>query len=192
MIDYHILAGLAAGALQIGIAAPYVRDMVRGTTRPNIVSWFLWDLAVGISLAAQIAAGPTWSVTVVGSAFIMDTTILVVALMGYGYKKFAWWDGACLLSSLVAIGLWIITSNPLLALAFAITADAIAFIPTFIKSYLEPYSETAGVWLALVAVALLGIVATTSFDFANLAFPIYYGIARGSLWLLILARRRMI
>ena len=161
------MVGLAAGILQVLSAFPYLKDMLWGTTRPNLVSWSIWLFAVSISMAAQMSAGATWSLAVVASAVIMDGTIVLFALFGYGYTKFGRVEGICLALSLSAIILWQLTSNPLIALVFSISADAIAYIPTFVKSYRDPSSETVVVWFILAVTGLLGILATTRFDFRS-------------------------
>ena len=35
---------------------PYLRDIVKRVTKPNIVSWITWTLLTGIATAAEIAA----------------------------------------------------------------------------------------------------------------------------------------
>src|SRR4051812_28128112 len=102
-MDWHLVAGIAAGVLMTAGTIPYIRDMIRGETRPNIVSWGIWALAVGISTAAQFAAEPSWSVVLVATTFVMDFSVLMLALAGWGYAKFYWWDGVCLVLSVLAL-----------------------------------------------------------------------------------------
>ncbi len=168
---------MLAGVLAICAAYPYLRDMLRGETRPNIVSWSIWALAVGISAAAQLVAEPSWSAALVVVTFFVDITILSFGIFGYGYREFRWWDGLCLVLSLTALILWRLSGDPLIALGFAIAADALAFAPTYIKSYREPQSETPITWVLFGLSGLAAIGAATVLDFASIGFALYYAIA---------------
>jgi hypothetical protein len=190
-VDWHVILGFISAAFMVAGTAPYIRDMLRGQTRPNIVSWSIWALAVGISAVAQFSAGASWSLALVAAVFVMDMSVTLFAFVGYGYTKFRWWDATCLVLSISALVLWHTTNDPLVGLGFAILADGIAFIPTFIKSYQDPYSETAMAWLLFAFSGIAGVFATSLYDFANLSFPIYYALANGSLWILIVLRQRL-
>lgn len=176
-MDWHVVAGIIAGVLAAAAAYPYLRDMLRGETRPNIVSWSIWALAVGISAVAQLSAEPSWSAALVVVTFIVDIIILLFGIFGYGYPKFEWWDGVCLVLSLVALVLWQLSGNPLIALGFAISSDALAFIPTYIKAYRDPQTETPITWVLFGLSGMAAIGAAAVFDFASIGFALYYTIA---------------
>jgi hypothetical protein len=189
-MDWHVWLGAIAGIGQALAVIPYVRDILKGTTKPNIVSWSLWTLAVLITLSAQISAGASWSALILVGATVANFTVIILALFGYGYRKFTWVEWTCLTLSLAAIALWQITGNPLVAMGFSIAADGIAYIPTLVKAYKEPFSETAIYWLLLIVTDLMAMASTTILNTANLAFPIYYALINSLLLIVILGRRR--
>jgi hypothetical protein len=189
-MDWHPWLGSIAGVGQALAVIPYVKDVLRGTTRPNIVSWSLWTLAVLITLAAQITAGASWPALILVGATVANVTVIVLALFGYGYTKFGTVEWICLFLSLAALIFWRITEQPLVAIGFAITADCIAYIPTLVKTYKDPFSETAVYWLLLVVTDLMAIASTTLFNAANLAFPIYYASINTVLFGLIIFGQR--
>jgi hypothetical protein len=191
IFNWHVIFGVAAALIGIGAIVPYVRDMIRGETRPNIVSWGLWALTVGISAAAQFVAEPSWSGALVAVTFFGDSTVLILAIVAYGYAKYYWWDGVCLILSIAALVLWGLSGNPLVALGFAILADGLAFIPTYIKSYREPFTEPPLSWLTFGFSGLLALGGASTFDFPSIAFPLYYFVANCLLGILIVARRRL-
>lgn len=49
-----MLLGVSAGALNFAGMVPYVRDMFRGTTKPDRATWWLWLLNNSISLASSL------------------------------------------------------------------------------------------------------------------------------------------
>jgi hypothetical protein len=60
-MDWHIWVAIASGAVQLYALRPYIGDMLHGTTRPNAVTWFVWDVLAVIEIFAQINAGASWS-----------------------------------------------------------------------------------------------------------------------------------
>jgi hypothetical protein len=63
------------------------------------------------------------------------------------YNPHAYWkieklDYICGIFSLLALLLWVITNEPLVAIIFAIISDILASIPTIIKAWKFPKSET--------------------------------------------------
>ena len=53
-MDWHLLLGIIGGLLALCAIIPYIRDILHGTTRPNIVSYAIWVfLILIISLRAK-------------------------------------------------------------------------------------------------------------------------------------------
>jgi len=189
-MDWHVVVGAVAGVLSVAAIIPYLRDILRKNTRPNLVSWSLWTVAVLITLAGQISAGASWSALLLIGATIENLAVIVLALRGYGYTKFGRVEQVTLLLCVLAIVLWQVTENPLIAIAFAIAADSVAYVPTVTKAYRDPKSELAFFWGSLVVVDILAAVSSTKIDFANLGFPISYAILNGTVATVVFLRRR--
>lgn len=173
MFDWHLALGIFSGLLAMAAIIPYVRDILHGTTRPNVVSWSLWVLLLSIAALAQLSAGASWSLVLVVGDLIGTASVLVLCLIGYGYGKYSWLDGICFALALVAIVLWQITNQPLLAIGLAALADFLASVPTLVKSYKDPRSEEPTQFFIIAIAALLGVLSTSIFDPANLVFPAY-------------------
>ena len=150
----------------------YIVTIVRGKTRPDAISWGGWTVLASIAAAAQIAKGASWSLVIPLASVVSDGSVFLLSLK-YGYKKFTHLDAICLALGVVAIGAWIATDEPLVALALAIVADAIVAAPTVVKAWQKPRSEAPLPWLLFAAGAGLGALSTERFDVANLAFPLY-------------------
>ncbi len=129
-MDWHQLAALVTGVLTLVAVVPYVRDMLRGTTRPNLVTWGLWLIIQTIFILAQFSAGASWSVLLPLMEMLTVGVVFLLGLFGYGYKQYRKLDIACLGIALAAIVLWQLTSEPLVALFMALAADLVAGIPT--------------------------------------------------------------
>ncbi len=187
----HAVVGIFSGLLQIIAIVPYGRETLDGRTLPNVVSWGIWKLEVLIALAAQWSAGASWSLLLLVSATVINITIVGLGVFGYGYKKFGTVETVCLSLSLLALLLWQVTQNPLVAIFFAIAADFIAYIPTLVKTYKEPGSETALLWFLLMVVGILSAVSSIKIDLANLAFPVFYASINLVVWGFVFLGQRL-
>ena len=172
-MNWHLVLGIASGIIQIFSVVPYVQSMLRGHTRPNAVSNFLWAFMGVIAISAQISAGASWSLLFLMAVTFNTGLITFLALRGYGYKKYTKLDWFCLVLAVAAILLWQITKEPVVALVLSVCADLLAAIPTIIKSYRDPQSELAFGWFLVTIAATLGILSSTIWDVANLIIPTY-------------------
>ena len=174
-MQWHILFGALSGLIAAGMIIPYLISMVKGATRPNIVSWSLWTIVVFITGLAQVRAGASWSLLLLIGTIVANLSVIYLCIRGYGYKKFETIDQITLVCALVSIILWWITANPLAAMICALVADSIAYAPTLIKTYKHPESETLLYWGALVIADLLALISVTTAHITNILFPIVYG-----------------
>jgi hypothetical protein len=62
---------------------------------------------------------------------------------------------------------------PIIALVCAIIADLSFGLPTIIKTYKDPSTETPLVWIAATISGLLSLFAVRNFSFIEVAYPLY-------------------
>jgi hypothetical protein len=173
-MDWHIAVGIIAGLISAGAIVPYVRDALAGKTKPNVVSWSIWTVAVLTVLFAQMASGASWSMFMLIGATVANVSVLYICWRGYGYHAFGMIDRVCLFLATAALVSWYFTSNPLWGMVLALTADGIAYIPTYAKVYREPRSELPLFWGLLVFGNILALLSVTIPTPANVMFPIVY------------------
>jgi len=191
MIDWHLALGTISGILAAVAIVPYIKDILHGSTRPNVVSWALWVFLLLISILAQVSAGASWSLVFLIGDFIGTSTILVLCLIGYGYSNYGWIEWVCLALAIIAIVSWQLTHQPILALVFAVIADLMASIPTVVKAVKDPWSEHPMQWIMICVASGLGIASTTIINTANLIFPIYLLFINGLIGIFSLLGRRL-
>ncbi len=172
MYDWHAVLGLLSGLLIFSAIVPYIRDVIRHKTRPNSVSWLGWTMLLSIGVAAQIKEGASFSVMLL-LGDIVGTGIVFLLSLKYGVTKYTLFDRLSFIFGFLAIALWMITKNPLTALALSVIADLIVSLPTVKKSIQDPMSETPSAFFMFALAAFLGVISTTKFDVANLLFPVY-------------------
>ena len=154
--------------------ASYLIDTITGKVKPNKVSWFLWALAPMIAFAAEIKQG-------VGLAawmtFAVGFSPLLIFLASFINRKSFWKmqqiDLICGALSILGIFLWYITKVGNIAILFSIMADGTAAIPTIIKSYKEPESESYSVFFLAAMSAFITLMTLKTWDFAHYGFPLY-------------------
>lgn len=153
----------------------YIRDTIKGTTRPNRVSQGLWAIAPLIGVGAAISSGAGWMTTVrtFMTGFVPLTIFMVSFTNKNGYWKTTKFDYFCGIFSIVALIVWLVIDLPVYAVLLAAAADLFAAVPTIKKSWTNPESET-GIAYVMSLIATLIILPTIKvFDIQNTAFQIY-------------------
>src|SRR4051812_26750201 len=114
-MNWHVALGVVSGIISMLSVLPYIKDIRHGTTRPNTVSWALWVLLLLISVLAQWSAAASWSIFFLIGDLVGTASILVLCLVGYGYKQYGTLEWSCLALALIAIVLWKLTHHPVVA-----------------------------------------------------------------------------
>lgn len=152
----------------------YLPDTIKGKTKPNKVTWFMWAFAPLIAFFAEINQG-------VGLPALMTFAVgigpLLIFIASFYNKKAEWkitnFDLACGVLSIIGLTLWWLTKVGNIGILFAIFADGLAAVPTLIKSYKYPETENYYAFLFAGLGALITLLTIKKWDFAHLAFPIY-------------------
>lgn len=175
----------------------YLIDTLKGKTKPNRVSWFLWTLAPMIAFAAEIDKGVGLTSLM---TFMTGFNPLLIIIASFVNKKSYWklnkMDYVYGSISLFAILIWQLTGEGNLAIFFAILADGFASIPTVVKSYRQPESESYKIFLFGMINAGITLLTIKSWTFAHWGFPVYifiicvtiYSLVRFKLGVLIDAK----
>lgn len=161
-------------ALRLLGGAGYIRSTLRGRTKPNPITWFIWGLTAAVAFFAQLQAG-------VGTQAWMTCALAVGPLIIFGisiktsrnaahFTAFNLWCG---LLALVGIVLWQVTDNALLAIACCIVADICGSIPTVRKAYRHPHSEAPTPYLCSIVSMVLTLLTLHTYTVAAVAFPLY-------------------
>ena len=150
----------------------YFRDTLVGRTKPNRVSWFLWALAPLVSLGAAFSVdADIWaSVRVLVGGVVPGVIFLGSFFNRKSYWKLTWFDWFCGGLSLTALLFWQLASSPLIAVLLATAANTFASIPTFIKAWNFPETETRLIFVNRFLSAVLIIPAIPVWNIANSAF----------------------
>lgn len=183
--DYEKFVILGALFNIVG-SATYAFNTIKGKTKPNRVTWFLWALAPLIAFAAQVNTGVTY---VALMTFMVGFGPLIIFVSSFINRK-AYWkitklDIICGAVSLLALILWLITGQGVLAIIFSILADFIAGVPTLVKAFNEPETEHHSVFRNGAISAAITLLVIKDWTFSNYAFAVYILLVCLTLYTLI-------
>ena len=161
----------------------YLRDTLAGRTKPNRVSWSLWALAPLISLGAAFDAdADLWaSIRVLIGGIVPAVIFLASFINKNSYWRLGRFDWFCGALSLTALVFWQLADSPLVAVLLATTANTLATVPTFLKAWNYPETESRLIFITSFISAILIIPAIPVWTIANSAFQIGLMLTTGAL-----------
>ena len=181
--------GVLAGLVGIADTIPYVRDIVRRSTRPHRSTWLIWGVLAIVVCLSQRADGASWSLIMAGTQAALTTLIFTLALrygtggMTTGELVMLGIAGAGVVGSLVA-------DEPIVATACVVAADLIGMAMMVPKTWSDPGSETLSTFALASVSGALAAGSVAALDPALLLFPVYFCVGNGALALLIARRRQ--
>ncbi|MDO8335280.1 MAG: hypothetical protein Q7T74_00665 [Candidatus Saccharibacteria bacterium] len=177
-------------AIAIGLVGyiPYFRTIFSGKTKPHAFTWLVWGVLTGIAFIGQIAGGGGAGAWVTGFTAFISFSIFGLALVK-GKRDFPLVDWLCLGGCVLALALWAVTNNPLSAIILITIIDALAFAPTFRKSYSKPYSEPIFTYAMSCLKFLIALFALQELSAVTVLYPASLVIANGAFMLLLIVQR---
>lgn len=184
MLNVHfVILGAACGLLG---SAFYIRDTLRGLTHPNRVTWLLWGAVPMLAFAIEEQSG-------VGLRSLMTFAVgfgpLLVFAASFVNRHSVWkisrLDYVCGALSIAGTVIWLLTREGLVGIAAAIVADALAGIPTLVKSWKAPETESANAYWGALTNATITLLTVTRVTADVVAFPLYIVVVAGTELLLV-------
>ena len=180
--------GVLAGVVGVVDTVPYVRDIVRGTTRPHRGTWFIWGMLAIVVCVSQRADGASWSLVMAGTQAVLTSLIFVLAIRR-GEGGLGATDGMLIAIAAGGMAAWVVVDEPIIATACVIAADLIAAAMMVPKVYRDPGSETLMTFALAGVGGALATGAVGATDASLLCYPIYYCLVNWAIALLIHHRR---
>ncbi len=170
---------ILSSLITIGGSIAYIRDTIKGKTKPNRVSWSMWALAglVG-TIAALTAHANLWATVRIFLAGFLPLIIFIASFLNRNsYWKLTFFDFACGLCSIVALIVLVFSSSPRISILLAVLGDSFATLPALRKVWISPETETAITYVASFVAVLLILPSIPVWNIENSAFQIYLLIA---------------
>jgi hypothetical protein len=156
------LIGQLAAVIALISVMPYVVTIFRGRTKPSRAAYAIWllvDLVTTVSYVAAGARATSWLFW----AFTLTTVIIFLLSIKYGMGGLGRLDICCVAIAMLAITLWVVTDDPILALYTILAAKLLGYAPIITKAYRQPETENQLSWAMAAAASCLNLFALTSF-----------------------------
>ncbi len=169
----------------------YIRDIFLRRTEPHVYTWFIWIITQGTAFAGILYGKGELGSVGLGVSMALVVFVFILSLK-YGTKNITTFDTALLAATLLAIFVWWQLNNITLAVIMVSLIDALIYIPTFRKSWEEPWSETISSWLLFNGANIANIAALNKYNFLTLVYLITIIICNFILIAICVFRRRKI
>lgn len=169
------LPTLIAGALSCLAFIPYIASILRGETRPHLVTWWIWVFLGTILSFSYYASGAPLFALIVPVVYVLGPLAVGLMALRYGEYGANAFDLSCFLGGLGGMALWITTGNPVVALYLNLFVDFCGALPTIRKVARDPLSENLTAWILFLIANALNLLAilNSSFNFTVLSLPLY-------------------
>jgi len=119
----------------------------------------------------------------------MISFIFVLLSIKYGFKGITRTDWLTFIAGLISIPVWILTNNPLWSVIIITVIDALAFFPTFRKSWKEPTTEPAITYALSSLKFLIAIFALEAITATTLLYPFSLVIMNAAFVIMLMYRK---
>ena len=187
-------AALSAAAIALTVVAfyPYLRGILRGTTKPHVFSWVIWGITTIVVFLAQLDARGgvgAWPIGVSGGITALIAALAYLKRADVGITRT---DRLFFAAALSSLPLWYATSDPVWAVVVLTTVDLLGFGPTVRKVYADPRSESLPFFGLFAIRNGLAILALETYTVATVLFPAAVATACVLLMVLAAYRRRRV
>ena len=153
----------------------YFLATIKGTVKPNRVTWFIWAVVPLIAFVAQL--GEKVNIHQALLTFTIGFVPLLILIASFlnknSYWKISKRDAVCGILSLCGIGAWLLTGKGLYAIYFAIASDGLAALPTIIKAFKFPETEKWTIYFFNAISAVITLLTITTWNVETFGFPLY-------------------
>ncbi|KKU87935.1 MAG: hypothetical protein UY16_C0016G0027 [Candidatus Gottesmanbacteria bacterium GW2011_GWA2_47_9] len=189
MLTIKYLIGVIAVLLTFVGYVPYIRDTIKGKTKPHVYSWFLWGFVTIIAFALQVSGNAGIGSLVTLAAALVSFVIFALGLRN-GKKDITKADTAFFIAALIAIVIWVFAKQPVLSVILISTIEMLGFVPTVRKSWNKPHSETLFTYALNAFRHGLSIFALQRYSIVTWLYPVTWTLANGLFSIILLIRRR--
>jgi hypothetical protein len=170
----------------------YIRGVLRKETKPHSYTWLIWTITLGVAAAGLLEGGANALVAAGLSLGALGVFIIFLLSFKYGTKNITRSDTVLLLSSFAAIYVWLQLDQPILAVLMVSLIDGVGYIPTYRKSWNEPWSEDIPAWATITLSYAFSVLALDAYNLLTVPYLATIMTANIILLILLWYRRKRI
>lgn|GEM_PF-606508 len=177
------------GTLFLSLISPifYSKSIFAHQSKPHKVTRLIVWLA-SISGVLAVIHSHNMAGKIFAAIFLARATYLLILASVYGVGGASKLDKSCLGIGVVALVMYAVTRNGLLAITFGVLSDLIGYIPTFVKTWHEPASESPTFFAIEGLASLLGVLAIGQLR-VDIILPAYFVLCSATVVALIYRKR---
>lgn len=187
-LDLAPVLGVLAAVAGIADTIPYIRDIVRGSTRPHRGTWLIWAILAAIACLSQRAGGASWSLIMTATQAILTAVVFALATR-FGEGGIDTRNVPLIAIAAAGVAGWVLAHQPTIAIACVIAADVSALAMMTPKAYHDPHSETLTTYALASVGGAFAAAAVGTPDPSLLAYPVYYCLINAATAILLHRRR---
>lgn len=168
----RLILGTLALALNLIGYFPYIRDIIRGKVKPQRITWGIWSILTTVAAVNQILNGGGYSSLYVVSGAIL-VSITFILSMKYGVGGTSVLDRVCLVLAFGLVVYWIGAQDTRISTLLVVVIDSLGAIPTLVKTYRHPETETYIQWTLAGIAGLITVITVPRADWALIIYPAY-------------------
>lgn len=167
---------------------PYIKDIVKGKTKPHIYTWIIFTITSAIAFVSNVYGGGVYGSIPLGIVILFNIAIVFLSLK-HGTKNIDKKDRVLMSLALLSIIVWYVFNNPFVSVLMATIVDALGYVPTFRKTWSNPENETASFWFMIGLSQFLTIFTNSSYNFYTCFYLIIVCIFSWSVFLICRFRK---
>ncbi|HUP26618.1 MAG TPA: hypothetical protein VM124_03180 [Candidatus Limnocylindrales bacterium] len=168
----RLILGTLALALNLIGYFPYIRDIIRGKVRPQRITWGIWSILTAVAAVNQVLNGGEYSSLYVVSGAILVSTTFILSIK-YGVGGTSALDRVCLVLAFGLVVYWISAQDTRISTLLVVIIDSLGAIPTLVKTYHHPETETYIQWSLAGIAGLITVATVPEVDWALIIYPAY-------------------
>lgn len=190
-MNIKILFAVLATLAELFGLLPYIKEVVLKKIQPHPYTWLIWGITQSVAVAGLWIGGGG-----IGALSLTITTLLIIitfflSIRGSS-KIITKQDAVVLAAALLSIIIWVTLDSPLLAVLLVSAIDVVGYIPTFRKSYNNPWSEKLSSWIIFSLAKVFAYLALANYNFLTISYIAALFAANGSLSVYLFWRRTQI
>ena len=190
-LDYRTILWILTIIIWIYAYYPYIRDILKWSTKPHLFSWIVFLIMDTIAFLIQITnnAGPwAWGTLVTG---LMWLSVVILAFK-HGEKNITLSDSVAFCFALICIGLYLFVEDATYSLYTVLIISGLAMYPTMRKSYHKPNEETLSNYALAWVRSAISIIATINISLLTIWLPAFVIFINTIFITMVLIRRKQL
>jgi len=191
MLNIKITVGIISAIIGSLAFIPYLRDTFSLKTKPHAYTWLIFTITQGTAVTGILYGQGGW-----GGLNLIIGTLLVFSVflfsLKYGTKNITKSDTIILILSILAILVWWQLHQPAYAVLMVTFIDFLGYLPSFRKSFREPWSETLISWAAFAASDIFALMALKEYNILTVTYLLMIASVNTVFFIFCLSRRSFV